>query len=165
MAAMAEVRSFWAITAQSFRQMPELKRLPPSLFCPMKGSDTAMDTQTGKFTVGAKPLTTVTDKMIIQRAKEIAVINGRSGNEFTPDEYDQARRELVGFPNAEPAQSEVPDTGEWLGEAGDRGQKAPVRPAKDEQTFGEDLVKEGVEEATHHSMLAHSEESARRDQV
>lgn len=126
-----------------------------------------MDTQTGKFVVGAKPLTTVTEGMVIKRAKEIAVINGRNGNEFTPDEYEQARRELVGFPNTDAAELEAqaPDTGEWLGEAGDRGQKAPVRPAKDEQTFGEDLVKEGVEEATHHTMLAGSEESARRDQI
>lgn len=104
---------------------------------------------------------------MIKRAKEIAVINGRNGNEFTPDEYEQARRELVGFPNTDASELEgqAPDTGEWLGEAGDRGQKAPVRPAKDEQTFGEELVKEGVEEATHHTMLAGSEESARRDQI
>ena len=40
-----------------------------------------------------------------------------------------------------------------------------IRPAKDEQTFAEDLVKEGVEEATHDTMLAGSEQSARRDQV
>src|SRR5688500_325197 len=133
----------------------------------MKRSDTASDTQTGKFVVGAKPLNTVTEGMVIKRAKEISVINGRNGNEFTPDEYEQARRELVGFPNTDAAEMEgqAPDTGEWLGEAGDRGQKAPVRPAKDEQTFGEDLVKEGVEEATHHTMLAGSEESARRDQI
>lgn len=125
-----------------------------------------MDTQTGKFVVGAKPLTTVTEAMVIQRAKEIAVINGRNGNEFTPDEYDQARRELTGFPNDDETQLEAqaPDTGEWLGEAGDRGQKAPVRPARDEQTFGENLVKEGVEEAAHHTMLAGSERSARKDQ-
>ena len=126
-----------------------------------------MDTQSGKFVVGAKPITTVTQGMVTKRAKEIAVINGRNGNDYTPNEIEQARRELVGFPNTEAAdlEAQAPDTGEWLGEAGDRGQKAPVRPAKDEQTFAEDLVKEGVEEATHHTMLAGSEESARRDQV
>lgn len=125
-----------------------------------------MDTQTGKFVTGAKPITTVTEGMVIQRAKEIAIINGRNGNEFTPDEYEQARRELVGFPNPDAAEleSQVPDTGGWLGEAGDLGEKPPVRGAKDEQTFGEDLVKQGVEEATHHTMLAASEERARRDQ-
>ncbi|HVK59634.1 MAG TPA: hypothetical protein VM735_12695 [Candidatus Kapabacteria bacterium] len=126
-----------------------------------------MDTQTGKFVVGAKPLNTVTEGMVIKRAKEIAVINGRNGNEFTADEYEQARRELVGYPNTdtEDLEAQAPDTGEWLGEAGDRGQKAPVRPAKDEQTIAEDLVKEGVDEATHHTMLAGSERSARKDQI
>ena len=126
-----------------------------------------MDTQTGKFVVGAKPLNTVTEGMVIKRAKEIAVINGRNGNEFTADEYEQARRELVGYPNTdtEDLEAQAPDTGEWLGEAGDRGRKAPVRPAKDEQTIAEDLVKEGVDEATHHTMLAGSELSARKDQI
>src|SRR5688572_570969 len=135
-----------------------LKELPAGLSCFMKRSDTAMDTQTGKFGVGAKPLTTVTEGMVIKPAKELAVINGRNANDFTPDDHEQARRELVGFTNIETAELEAvaPDTGGWLGEAGDRGQKAPVRPAKDEQTFGEDLVKQGVEEAAHHSMLAGS---------
>jgi hypothetical protein len=133
----------------------------------MKRSDTTMDTQTGKFISGAKPLNTVTEGMVLRRAKEIAVINGRNGNDYTQDDFEQARRELVGFVNTEPtdAENEVPDTGTWLGEAVDRGQKAPVRPAKDEQTFAEDLVKEGVEEATHDTMLAGSERSARKDQI
>jgi hypothetical protein len=133
----------------------------------MKRSDTTMDTQTGKFVVGAKPLNTVTPAMVIKRAKELAVIDGRSGNDYTQDEFDQARRELTGFTNVEATEveNEAPDTGAWLGEAGDRGQKAPVRPARDEQTVTEELVKEGVEEATHHTMLAGSEESARRDKI
>jgi hypothetical protein len=131
----------------------------------MKHSDTSMDTQTGQFVAGQSPLGTVTKAMVAKRAKEIAVINGRNGNDFTPDDYDQARRELVGFQNteAESLEESAPDTGSWLGEAGDRGQKAPVRPAKDEQTFGEDLVKQGVNEATHHSMLAGAQTSAERD--
>ena len=133
----------------------------------MKRSDTAMDSQTGKFLVGSKPQATVTEGMVMQRAKEIAVINGRNANDYTQDELEQARRELVGFPATETAELEgqAPDTGKWLGEAGDRGQKAPVRPAKDEQTFAENLVKEGVEEATHDTMLAGSERSARKDQI
>jgi hypothetical protein len=126
-----------------------------------------MDTQTGKFLSGARPLNTVTGAMIIQRAKEIAVINGKNGDDYTQDEFDQARQELTGFVNTEAtnAENDAPDTGGWLGEAGDRGKKAPVRRPNDEQTFGEDLVKEGVEEATHHTMVAGSEQRARRDQI
>jgi hypothetical protein len=131
----------------------------------MKRSDSVMDTQRGKFLDGAAPLTTVTRQMVVQRAKELAVISGRNANDYSEDDFEQARRELVGFPNTEATELEndVPDTGNWLGEAGDKGQKAPVRPASDEQTFAEDLVKEGVDEATHDQMLAGSEQSARRD--
>ena len=121
-----------------------------------------MDTQTGKFVAHASGLGTVTEEMVIKRAKEIAVTKGRLGNNYTQNDMDEARRELVGFPEREPAKGETPDTGDWLGEAGDTGQKAPVRPARDEQTFGEDLVKQGVEEATHHQMLAGNQ--TRRDQ-
>ena len=126
-----------------------------------------MDTQPGKFLSGAKPLNTVTEGMVIRRAKELAVINGRNGNDYTQDDFEQARRELLGLASTEPADAEndAPPTGDWLTEGVDRGHTAPVRPARDEQTFGEDLVKEGVEEATHHTMLAASEESARRDQA
>jgi hypothetical protein len=132
----------------------------------MKRSDTTMDTQTGKFIARATPLGTVTEGMVIKRAKEIAVINGRNGNDYTQDDHDQAKRELVGFPgtDATELESTAPDTGGWLGEAGDRGDSAPLRPAKDEQTFAEDLVKEGVEEATHHQMLAGNQASRERDQ-
>ena len=125
-----------------------------------------MDTQTGKFISGGRPITTVTEGQVIRRAKEIAVINGRNGNDYTQNDYDQAKRDLIGFVG-EPTdlENDVPDTGDWLAEGVDKGQKAPVRPASDEQTFGENLVKEGVEEATHDTMLAGSEQSARRDQV
>ena len=124
-----------------------------------------MDTQTGKFVVGSKPLTTVTEGMVNQRAKEIAVINGRNGNEFTR-RMNMSRRggswSVFQRRRRRSLKAQAPDTGEWLGEAGDRGQKAPVRPAKDEQTFAEDLVKEGVEEATHDTMLAEASEARAR---
>ena len=133
----------------------------------MKRSDTTMDAQTGKFVARATPLGTVTEGMVIKRAKEIAVTNGRNGNDYTKDDFDEARRELVGFAatDATDLEGSAPDTGGWLGEAGDRGRRAPVRPAKDEQTFAEDLVKEGVEEATHHQMLVGNQTSRERDEA
>jgi hypothetical protein len=133
----------------------------------MKRSDTTMDAQTGKFIARATPLGTVTEGMVIKRAKEIAVTNGRNGNDYTQNDLDEARRELVGFPDTDAADLEAsaPDTGGWLGEAGDRGDAAPVRPAKDEQTFAEDLVKQGVDEATHHQMLVGNQTSREEDEA
>jgi hypothetical protein len=133
----------------------------------MKRLDTTMDTQTGKFVEHARPLGTVTEGMVIKRAKEIAVIKGRNGNDYTRDDFEEARRDLVGLPDAAPADAanDLPDTGGWLGEAGDKGHRAPVRPARDEQTFAEDLVQQGVEEATHDQMLAGSQQSREKDQI
>ena len=78
-----------------------------------------MDAQSERFVEGAKPVNTVTEGMVIKRAKELAVINGRNGNDYTREDYEQARRELTGFPNADLAETEqsAPDTGGWLGEA------------------------------------------------
>ena len=132
----------------------------------MKRSDTEMDTQTGKFVAGTNALTTVTPAMVVQRAKEIAVTNGRRGNDYTQNDYDQAKNELVGFPNTEATELEdgAPAAGTWLGEAGDTGHKTPVRGAKDEQVFGEDLAQQGVDEATHNTMMAGNQTSRERDQ-
>ena len=105
---------------------------------------------------------TVTEGMVIRRAKEIAVANGRNGNNYRPDDYDQAKRELTGFSDTEEAleNSDSPSTGAWLGPAGDTGRKTPVRGAADEQQLGEKLVREGKQEATHHQMLAGNQETS-----
>jgi hypothetical protein len=122
----------------------------------MKRSDIEPDTITGKFISRAKPLGTVTEGMVIKRAREIAIINGRNGNDYTEDDYEQSRTELVGF-TGEPAEleeEEAPAARTWLSDAGGKGRKAPVRAAGDEQQFADKLVREGVEEAAHHQMLA-----------
>ena len=71
----------------------------------MKRSDTMMDAQTGKYIARATPLGTVTEGMVIKRAKELAIINGRNGNDYTQDDFEQARRTPVGsffFPEDQP---------------------------------------------------------------
>lgn len=128
----------------------------------MKRSDTAPDTQSGKFLAGAKPLGTVTEGMVIRRAKEIAVTEGLNGNDYTQDHCEQARRELTGFSDSEATleNTSAPSTGSWMSPAGDTGGKTPVRGAADEQQLGEKLVREGKKEATHHQMLAGNQESS-----
>ena len=128
----------------------------------MKHTDTAPDTQRGKFVEGTKPLGTVTEAMVIGRAKEIAVTNGLNGNDYRSEDYEQARRELTGFSDNEEVMEEgnTTSTRQWLGPAGESGKKTPVRGAADEQQLGEKLVREGKKEATHHQMLAGNQESA-----
>lgn len=125
----------------------------------MKRSDTTPDSVSGKFLERAKPLGTVTEEMVLKRAKEIAVINGRRGKDYTNDDFDQARGELTGLGEDNLEQEETPFTGTWLTDAPGKGKKAPVRAAGDEQQFAEELVKEGVDEATHHQMLVGNQET------
>lgn len=130
----------------------------------MKATDIVPETQTGQFAVGAKGLGTVTEGMVLRRAKEIAVTNGRKGHEYTQQDYDQAKVELTGFVGDEGPEpdSEVSDA--WNEAVGSRGEKTPIRGAGDEQALAEHLVEEGKEEATHHQMLAGNEASRRADQ-
>ena len=127
----------------------------------MKRSDTKMEHQPGKYIEGAAPLGTVTEEMVVRRAKEVAVTNGRNGNDYTQNDYDEAKKELVGVYNERPSDEtdQIPQSGGWLAEGVDQGHSAPTRPAKDEQTFAEELVEEGVEEATHHQMLAGNQQT------
>jgi hypothetical protein len=126
----------------------------------MKRSDTAPDSATGRFVERAKPLGTVTEDMVIKRAKELAIINGRNGNDYTDSDFDQARRELAGLDKPDDGDSDqAPTTGAWLSDAPGPARKTPVRPASDEQQVAEELVREGVEEATHHQLLVGNQET------
>jgi hypothetical protein len=134
-----------------------LKGGPRGLSLSMKELDTLPETQKGKFVEGSKPLGTVTEAMVVRRAKEIATINGREPDQYTQDDYNDARCELTGVRETDEAADEnrgVPATGEWLADAGGRGGKVPARNAGDEQQVSEELVREGVDEATHNQMLA-----------
>jgi hypothetical protein len=106
----------------------------------------------GQYIRGAKELGTVTEKMVKERAKELAVTQGRNGNAYTEDDLEQAKAELTG-------QFEGPGTPEPASRnpaepRGDSGRKTPVRGASDEQMWADELVQEGLDEATHHTMLA-----------
>jgi hypothetical protein len=99
---------------------------------------------------------------VVQRARELATINGRDPNKFTDEDFRQAREELVeGADHSEeasldPALPFEPGNGEILG-----GQESEARnfTSEDETTVAEDLVQEGMDEALHDEMLeARSEE-------
>jgi len=109
-------------------------------------------------------LGTVTAEMVSQRAHEIAEINRRPGNKPTPDDWQEARRELTsarGLGN-DPAE-EVPSDKRWDPVPGTRGERAGSVAADDEQTLAETLVNEGVEEAEHERMVEGTRESVRED--
>jgi hypothetical protein len=121
----------------------------------MKGTQTVKGRISGRF----NGLGTVTPGMVEQRAREIALINGRTAEQVNEADMDEAREELTGDGALDEQRSEEGGTGvasladPIVGSVGHKN--APKLPS-DEQRMAEQLVQEGVDEAEHHSMLAGS---------
>jgi hypothetical protein len=88
-----------------------------------------------------------------QRAREIALINGRPPNHFTEDDFLEAKRELMGATgDGEPGDAlerltrwdEAPET---------HGHPVEKSEPADEQAFDAELVEEGLNEAEHDQMV------------
>jgi hypothetical protein len=120
----------------------------------------------GRFSENGRGLGTVTEEMVRQRAAELALINGRPPGQILDSDIDEARRELTGretlVPTPPPAE-ELTEDQRWQPVAESMGNKAPTMPAPDEQTFAEELVEEGVEDAEQDSMVQGTRESQHRD--
>lgn len=96
-------------------------------------------------------------EMVEKRAREIAMIDERDPDEFTDADWNQARRELHGqisTPPAEENEETLKLEEEWEITPDNRGHRVP-RPGVDEEeeTLGENLVSEGVKEASHDQMV------------
>ena len=101
---------------------------------------------------------------IEQRAREIALIAGRAGGSYTDEDFRQAKQELMQQtePDDEQMEEEAlpfePGNGEILG--GTETQ-AINYGSDDETSIGEELVKEGLDEALHDEMLEASKKNIR----
>jgi hypothetical protein len=120
----------------------------------------------GALTENAAGLGTVTLEMVLTRAAELAVINGRAAQDATKSELEQARRELTGEPDMDPQQAlleSAPEADRWDPVHGSTGDKAPVAPSEDEDEEGrsdnERLVQEGIDGAEHDQMRRASREA------
>src|SRR4051794_24143007 len=93
-------------------------------------------TSDGKFMEHARGLGTVTPEMVSQRAHELALINRRTDEKPTPDDWSEARRELTTARGlgSDPSE-EVPVDKRWDPVPGTRGTKADSVAADDEQTL------------------------------
>jgi hypothetical protein len=111
----------------------------------------------GKITVHGNGLGVPSPEEVEQRAREIAMIDERDPDEFTDADWNQARRELLGDvlpPPPEETEASARMEEEWEVTPDDSGHRVP-RPGIDEneETLGEHLVTDGVEEASHDQML------------
>src|SRR5947208_2103639 len=92
----------------------------------------------GRFSDHGKGLGTVTREMVMRRAREIAVTNGRSGNNVLDSDVEEAWRELRGEERLNPLPTRAENLTEdqrWLEVPESEGHQAPTVPASDEQTF------------------------------
>ena len=118
----------------------------------------------GKINLHGGGLGAPSPEQVEARAREIAIIDGREPNDFTDADWDRARRELGGEALPRPPE-ETEEAAkmeeEWEITPDNLGHKVNRQGTTgDEETVGEHLVSDGVEEATHDQML-----EARREEL
>jgi hypothetical protein len=108
----------------------------------------------GALTENSAGIGTVTRKMVRERAVELAIINGRSAQDVSKSDWEQAKRELTGEPDVDPKEAileSAPESERWDPLPGSTGHKVRVAPSEDEDDEGrsdnERLVEGGIAEA------------------
>lgn len=144
----------------SIRANPQLRGFYRHVRCCMKKRNQNSD---GNVEEHARGLGTVTPEMVSARAREIALINRRTNDKPTPEDWQEAKRELTEGRSAHDPAEDVPVSKRWDPVPGSPPRQAEVVPADDEQTMAESLVESGVEEAEHEQMVEGTRESVRRD--
>ena len=113
---------------------------------------------------------TVTDKMVRERAVELAIIDGRTAQEVSTSDWEQAKRELTGRADLDPHEAlleSAPESERWDPLPGSTGHVVPVNSIDDEDDEGrsvsERLVEEGVLEAEHDQMVQAAKKQKEED--
>jgi len=122
----------------------------------------------GRLSDRGKGLGTVTREMVMQRAREIAVINGRSQRNVLSSDVEEAQRELQGEDEMKPsptAGESLPESKRWDPVPGSEGHEVPTVPVEDEQTFAEKLYDEGVADAEHDQEIEATREEIKREKA
>jgi len=118
----------------------------------------------GKISLHGNGMGVPSPEDIERRAREMAMIDERNPDEFTDDDWRQAREELLGKQETtapEEDDKNIKLENDWEMTPADRGRRVP-RPGtdEDEETVGEQLVSDGKEEAAHDQMI-----EARREEL
>jgi hypothetical protein len=124
----------------------------------------------GALTENSAGIGTVTRKMVRERAVELAVINGRSAQEASESDWEQAKRELTGDSESdlnETILESAPESERWDPVPGSTGTKVSAAPSDDEDDEGrsdnERLVDEGIAGAELDQSRQASREAAKND--
>ena len=117
----------------------------------------------GKISVHGNGVGVPSPEAVEKRAREIAMIDERDPNEFTDADWNQAREELMGVEHTsapEETEQNAKVTEEWNVVPSSTGHRAPRPGVEEDETVGEQLVTDGLEEAAHDQML-----EARREEL
>lgn len=113
---------------------------------------------------------TVTPEMVRKRAIELAGIDGRTAQEVSLSDLEQAKRELTGGSDMDPNEAlleDAPESERWDPVPGATGQTVPVTSIDDEDDegrgFSERLVDEGMLEAEHDQMVQAAKKQQEED--
>jgi hypothetical protein len=125
----------------------------------------------GILTENASGIGTVTPEMVEARARELAAIAGRVPSQPSLVDYEQAKRELTGEPDADVQEAVlelIPESEGWDSVRGSTGRHTPESFGEDEDSEGRSesaqLVEEGIKEAEHDQMLQAARAAQKRDQ-
>jgi len=118
----------------------------------------------GVLTENSAGIGTVTRQMVRERAVELAVINGRSAQEVSNSDWQQAKRELTDVSNSdlnETILEAAPESERWDPLPGSTGHKVPTAPGDDEDDEGRSDNKRLVDEGIAGAELDQSRQAAR----
>jgi hypothetical protein len=122
----------------------------------------------GRFVEHSQGLGTVTERMVQERARELAMINGRPAHQVLAADLEEARRELTERESMESSptpEENLTEEERWDAIGESKMKRGETIQAADEQTFAEELVDEGVEEAEHDQMAEAAREKLPRDEA
>ena len=120
----------------------------------------------GRIVEHSKGIGTVTRGMVGARARELALINGRSLDQVLQSDWEQAKRELRGEEGLVPAETPaelLPEAERWDPTPVSTGHKVGEEFAYDEQSDAERLIEQGLAEAEHDRMVEGTREGLRRE--
>ena len=114
----------------------------------------------GLLTENSAGIGTVTRAMVRARAVELAAINGRSAQNVSKSDWEDAKSELTGQPESQLTEvlfESVTESERWDPVPGSEGVKTPVNAGEDEDEEGrsdnQKLVEEGLAGAEHDQMI------------
>jgi hypothetical protein len=110
----------------------------------------------GKISDHFEGLGTVTRDSVVERAREIALINGRGPNHYTQEDFSEAKRELTGAilpSDNEDEEDTIAGLVTWDEAPDAAGHPVKKEEPEDEQSCAAQFAEEGMEEAEHEQMV------------